>query len=118
MEYPVSAVLCCTVLPCAQAGVQYVPTEFKQLAGPDADLRLSVGDEMTLSWDFDGFGDTYCYSDGKLFNNMGDFNCRSPVQIRIPDKRDHSFRVALQVNTCCTAHERTCGANRHVISDG
>jgi hypothetical protein len=88
-----------------QVGVQYVQTEFKQLTGPEADMRLSVGDEMTLNWEFDGFGDQYCYSDGKLFNNMGDYNCRSPVQIRLPDRRDHTFRVALQVSSHCATHE-------------
>lgn len=91
-------VLCSADMCCAQAGVQYVQTEFKQLTGPEEDVRLSVGDEMNLNWDFDGFGDTYCYSDGRLFNNMGDFNCRSPVQIRIPDRRNHTFRVAMQAS--------------------
>lgn len=72
-------------------------TEFKQMTGPEEDMRLAVGDEMVLNWEFDGFGDMYCYSDGKLYNNMGDFQCRSPAQIRIPDRRNHTFRVALQV---------------------
>lgn len=80
-----------------QAGIQYVPTEFKQLTGPDEELKLAVGDEMQINWEFDGFGDMYCYIDGRLFNNMGDFNCRSPIQVRVPDRHNHTFRVALQV---------------------
>lgn len=87
--------------PCVQTGIQYVQTEFRQLTGPEEDLHLAVGDEMQLTWDFDGFGDQYCYVDGRLFNNLGDYNCRSPAQIHIQDKRNHTFRVALQVRLSC-----------------
>lgn len=90
-------VICRMWLHTAQAGIQYGLTDFRQLTGPEEDVRMAVGDEMVLNWEFEGFGDTYCYNDGKLFNNMGTFQCRSPVQIRIPDRGNHTFRVAMQV---------------------
>jgi hypothetical protein len=95
--------MCCFTVVAVQAGVQYVPTEFQQLTGPEEDLRLKVGDEMTFNWEFDGFGDQYCYNDGKLYNNMGDYNCNSPAQIRIPDRWNHTFRIALQVRVAWVA---------------
>lgn len=59
---------------------------------------------MALNWEFEGFGDMYCYADGKLYNNMGDYQCRSPAQIRIPDRYNHTFRVALQVRESLTLY--------------
>lgn len=80
-------------------------TDFKQLTGPEEDIRLAIGEELTVNWEFDGFGEMYCYNDGALFTNMGHVNCRPPAQLRIPDRYNHTFRVALQVRaySCCNA---------------
>lgn len=67
------------------------------MTGPDEEVTYAVNDEMQLNWEFDGFGDQYCFIDGKLFHNMGEFYCRPPLTLQLPDRRNHSLRVIMQV---------------------
>lgn len=81
-----------------QQGIQWTPTEFKSLTGPEDEVRYAVNDEMQLSWEFEGFGETFCFLDGKLFHNSGEFGCRPPLNVQLPDRHNHTLRVIMQVS--------------------
>jgi hypothetical protein len=41
--------------------VQYVATEFKAMSGPEDEVRFAVNDVMEVAWEFEGYGDTFCF---------------------------------------------------------
>jgi hypothetical protein len=80
-----------------QLGIQHKPTQFKSLEGPEGNF-FPVGSEITFSWEFEGFGHMYCYIDRKHFENHGEHNCRPPINMNVPDKKNHTFTVVMQVS--------------------
>jgi hypothetical protein len=85
-------------------GVQHRISRFRNLESPTLDGYESQGidvplhTELPFSWEFEGFGNTYCFVDGELTNNYGDLECRSPFNAQLHDRRNHTLQVMMLVS--------------------
>ncbi|KAF8065510.1 hypothetical protein HT031_003111 [Scenedesmus sp. PABB004] len=83
-------------------GVQHGPTAFRSLEAPSEE-ELPTHTDVPFSWEFEGFGDQYCFVDGELSENTGEHQCRSPLNVVLPDRRNHTLRVVL-LDVCGLNH--------------
>lgn len=80
----------------AQLGVQYVPTAFRYLEGPEGDF-FPVSSEVSFSWEFEGFGRVFCFVDGRLETNAGERTCAPPLTLTVPDTKNHTLKIVMEV---------------------
>lgn len=78
-------------------GIQHQPTRFLSLDGPTSESEILPNQEVTFTWDFDGFGYQNCYVDGEQVENAAEHTCMSPINVRVPSRKNHTFTVELQV---------------------
>jgi hypothetical protein len=80
-----------------QMGIQHKMSRFRILEGPLKMQEVPLHSEVPFSWEFEGFGNTYCFVDGKLMNNYGQFECRPPLNVQLHDRRNHTLTVMMRV---------------------
>lgn len=78
-------------------GIQHRMSRFRILEGPPELQEIPLHSEVPFSWEFEGFGSTYCFVDGKLSQNYGELECRSPFNVQLHDKRNHTLTVLMKV---------------------
>lgn len=93
-----------------QAGIQNVATAFISLDGPELD-KIPVNSELSFNWDWDGFGKQYCFFDGLMYYNAEEFTCKQPLGFTLPDSKNHTLTVMLQVSR----HQTPLVAQRVVV---
>ncbi|WIA36759.1 hypothetical protein OEZ86_008025 [Tetradesmus obliquus] len=77
-------------------GIQHRMSRFRILEGPPELQEIPRHSEVPFSWEFEGFGSTYCFVDGKLSQNYGELECRSPFNVQLHDKRNHTLTVLMK----------------------
>jgi hypothetical protein len=77
------------------AGIQYKHTAFVSLTGPEV---LVPHQNVDWHWEFTGVGRTYCYVDGKRYENDADHTCTPPLTVDLPDTKNHTLIVFYQVS--------------------
>lgn len=91
-----AAVLLAVHLPLLQFGVQHQLSRYRNMEGPmEIDIPLNV--EVPFTWEFDGFGNTFCYVDGRLKHNWGDDECMPPFNVLLQNRRNHTLKVVRKV---------------------
>ena len=80
-------------------GIQYVASSFKFLNGPDG--ALSLDEDFAFNWDFEGFGHMSCQLDGAPVINHREDQCKSPLQMKMNDKKNHTLEITMRVGGRC-----------------
>lgn len=67
------------------------------MEGPSSDSEILPNQEVPFTWEFKGFGNQTCYVDGQLVENAAEHTCLSPINVRVPNRKNHTFTVELEV---------------------
>jgi hypothetical protein len=87
-----------------QMGIQHRISRFRNLEAPSLEGPMEMQDDVPLhteipfKWEFEGFGNTYCFVDSELTNNYGQLECRPPFNVQLHDKRNHTLQVMMVVS--------------------
>jgi len=74
--------------------IQTVASKIENLGGPDT--LPPAGTPFTFSWDTQGYGEQFCFVDGKKIANAPDkVHCEAPLSLRVSDRLNHTLSVVL-----------------------
>lgn len=74
--------------------VQNRPSRVFDVTGPTS--APAIGEDATFTWESDGYGDFFCFVDGKRVYNLADkSHCESPLTLKFKDLTNHTLQIVL-----------------------
>lgn len=75
--------------------IQTVRSTIENLAGPEV-VPEKQGASAAFTWETRGYGEQFCYVDGKRVSNSDDsVHCTSPLNLKVTDDKKHTLEVVM-----------------------